>query len=80
MYVDQQKCVSFQKMQIKMCKMQQKRLTLINEALDTIVIGIQLVIRLVEKNNGSIKIFLILNKIWVDFYNGDEITRKISFD
>ena len=60
--------------------MQQKRLTLINEALDTIVIGIQLVIRLVEKNNGSIKIFLILNKIWVDFYNGDEITRKISFD
>ena len=51
--------------------MQQNRLTLINEALDTIVIGIQLVIRLVEKNNGSIKIFLILNKIWVDFYNGD---------
>ena len=59
--------------------MQQKRLTLINEALDTIVIGIQLVIRLVEKNNGSIKNFLILNKIWVDFYNGDEIhlTRNI---
>ena len=80
MYVDQQKCVSFQKMQIKMCKMQQKRLTLINEALDTIVIGIRVAIRLIEKNNGPIKIFLILNKIWVDFYNGDEITRKISFD
>ena len=51
--------------------MQQKRLTLINETLDTIVIGIQVVIRLIEKTNGPIKIFLILNKIWVDFYNGD---------
>ena len=60
--------------------MQQKRLTLINETLDTIVIGIQVVIRLIKKTNGPIKIFLILNKIWVDFYNGDEITRKISFD
>ena len=51
--------------------MQQKRLTLINEALDMIVIGIQVVIRLIEKNNGPINIFLILNKIWVDFHNGD---------
>ena len=53
--------------------MQQKRLTLINEALDMIVIGIQAVIRLIEKNNGTINIFLMLNKIWVDFYNGGEI-------
>ena len=34
----------FLKMQIKICKMQQKRLTLINETLDMIVIGIQAVI------------------------------------
>ena len=53
--------------------MQQKRLTLINEALDMIVIGIQAVIRRIEKNNGTINIFLMLNKIWVDFYNGGEI-------
>ena len=39
----------FLKMQIKICKMQQKRLTLINEALDMIVIGIQAVIRRIEK-------------------------------
>ena len=51
--------------------MQQKRLTLINETLDTIVIGIQVVIRLIKTTNGPIRIFLILNKIWVDFYNGD---------
>ena len=66
----------FLKMQIKICKMQQKRLTLINEALDMIVIGIQAVIRRIEKNNGTINIFLMLNKIWVDFYNGDEIHQS----
>ena len=64
-------------MKLKICKMQQKRLTLINEALDMIVIGIQVVIRLIEINNGPINIFLILNRIWVDFYNGDEINRNI---
>ena len=37
--------------------MQQKRLTLINEALDTIVIGIQVVIRLIEKTMGQLKFF-----------------------
>ena len=37
--------------------MQQKRLTLINEALDTIVIGIQVVIRLIEKQMGQLKFF-----------------------
>ena len=57
--------------------MQQKRLTLINESLDTIVIGIQVIIRVIGKNNGPIKIFLILNKIWVHFHNGE---REISFD
>ena len=57
--------------------MQQKRLTLINETLDTIVIGIQVVIRLIKKTNGPIKIFLILNKIWVDFYIGGEIHISI---
>ena len=65
-------------MKIDICKMQQKRLTLINEALDMIVIGIQVVIRLIEKDNGPINIFLILNKIWVDYYNGEKI--EISFD
>ena len=44
--------------------MQQKRLTRINEALDMIVIGIQAVIRRIEKNNGTIIILqcLICNK------------------
>ena len=58
--------------------MQQKGLTLTNEALDTIVIGIQVFIQLIGKHNGPIKIFLILNKIWVEFYNGDEIHLSIN--
>ena len=33
--------------------MQQKRLTLINEALDTIVIGIRVAIRLIEKKQWA---------------------------
>ena len=38
--------------------MQQKRLTLINEVLDTIVIGIRVAIRLIEKKTmGQLKFF-----------------------
>ena len=37
--------------------MQQKRLTLINEALDMIVIGIQAVIRRIEKTMGQLIFF-----------------------